>query len=258
MSDAKLYFEEHGEQLLRARGMTKAEFARQMGIHRQNVNQIFATKSIVTLREAARVLEVPFELLISYSEDPLKDQEVSNLERKSPAYIRIMLPYVGFEEHFKVECLGKLIEDPEEISRLAIYNQEEEQFDFTVNLSTHTLCNWIYAVGFRIQTHMYNMGTYVLMDEDMAPIIQMTGCVPIGAVPQADCSDNSVYFVIDENGVIINWPSAPDFSIFSLRGVIPDDAGIGKWELASRILYSIYNANLSDSQLNWIADMIRR
>lgn len=36
----KLYFEEHGEQLLKRKGISKAEFARRLGIHKQNVNSV--------------------------------------------------------------------------------------------------------------------------------------------------------------------------------------------------------------------------
>ena len=259
MEDAKLYFEERGEQLLRARGMTKARFARQMGIHRQNVNQLFTTKNVVVLREAARVLEVPFELLISYVDDPLKDHVKVAADYKVPEYVRITLPYVGFEELFRVECGGDVIDDPYEVRKLAMYNQEDEQFDFTVNLKTGSLNHWIYAVDFRIQAKMEDRGTYTLMDEDMAPIVQMSGCVPRGLIPQSsDCDIDSVDFIIDEDGVITDWPLEPDLSMFSVEGIIPDDFGIGKWSLASRILCDIYNANLSDRQLNWIADMIRR
>lgn len=259
MEEAKLYFEEWGEQLLRARGMTKAKFARRMGIHRQNVNHIFTTKSVLTLQKAAEVLGVPFELLISYVEDPLKDHVKAASEYAVPEYVRIILPYRGFEELFKVECMGEAIEDPDEVWSLAMYDQERDQFDFTVNLKTKKLTKWIYAVDFRIQAKMQDRGTYVLLDKDMAPIIQMTGCVPEGLIPQPDHGDEeSVDFVIGEDGVVVNWPAQPDFSMFSSEGSVPDDAGIGKWSLASRILFSIYDANLSDSQLNWIADMIRR
>ena len=64
MSD-KLYFEVKGEELLQDAGLTKAEFARRLGICKQNVNSMFATKNIIMLRKAADILGVPFELLIS-------------------------------------------------------------------------------------------------------------------------------------------------------------------------------------------------
>ena len=41
-----IYFEEKGLALLKERGMTKAEFARRMGILRQNVNVLFKTNNL--------------------------------------------------------------------------------------------------------------------------------------------------------------------------------------------------------------------
>ena len=73
MSD-KLYFEVKGLELLQGAGLTKAEFARRLGIHKQNVNAVFSTKNIFVLRKAAQILEVPFELLISYTEEPNTDE----------------------------------------------------------------------------------------------------------------------------------------------------------------------------------------
>ena len=73
MSD-KLYFEVMGLELLQGAGLTKAEFARRLGIHKQNVNAVFSTKNIFVLRKAAQILEVPFELLISYTEEPNTDE----------------------------------------------------------------------------------------------------------------------------------------------------------------------------------------
>ena len=74
MRENKLYFEEKGEQLLREKGLSKAEFARRMGIRRQNVNQLFTTKNLFVLRKAADVLGVPFELLIGYAHEPNLDE----------------------------------------------------------------------------------------------------------------------------------------------------------------------------------------
>jgi transcriptional regulator with XRE-family HTH domain len=65
-----IYFEEKGLALLEQRGMTKAEFARRMGIQRQNVNVLFRTNNLETIAHAAEILEVPFALLVSYVEDP--------------------------------------------------------------------------------------------------------------------------------------------------------------------------------------------
>ena len=50
--------------------MSKSEFARQMGIRKQNVNVLFKSKNLVTIRKAADVLGVPFSMLVGYTEEP--------------------------------------------------------------------------------------------------------------------------------------------------------------------------------------------
>ena len=51
-------------------GMTKSEFARQMGIRKQNVKVLFKTKNLETIYKAASVLGVPFAMLVGYVEEP--------------------------------------------------------------------------------------------------------------------------------------------------------------------------------------------
>lgn len=63
------YFEEKGIELLCELGMTKAEFARRMGIQRQNVNVLFKTNNLEIIARAADVLEVPLGLLVGYVEE---------------------------------------------------------------------------------------------------------------------------------------------------------------------------------------------
>ena len=65
-----IYFEERGAMLLEEIGMTKSEFARRMGIQRQNVNVLFKTNNLQIIARAAEVLEVPLALLIGYVEEP--------------------------------------------------------------------------------------------------------------------------------------------------------------------------------------------
>lgn len=65
-----IYFEEKGISLLEQVGMTKSEFARRMGIQRQNVNLLFRTNNLETIARAAEVLEVPLALLVSYVDEP--------------------------------------------------------------------------------------------------------------------------------------------------------------------------------------------
>ena len=66
----QIYFEAKGEALLERIGMSKSEFARRMGIRKQNVKALFKTKNLETIRKAAEILGVPFELLVGYIEEP--------------------------------------------------------------------------------------------------------------------------------------------------------------------------------------------
>ena len=66
----QIYFEAKGEALLERIGMTKAEFARRMGIRKQNVKALFKSKNLETIYKAAHVMGVPFEMLIGYIEEP--------------------------------------------------------------------------------------------------------------------------------------------------------------------------------------------
>lgn len=67
---SQIYFEAKGEALLERIGMTKSEFARQMGIRKQNVKALFKTKNLETIYKAAAVMGVPFEMLVGYVEEP--------------------------------------------------------------------------------------------------------------------------------------------------------------------------------------------
>ncbi|MBR3563089.1 MAG: hypothetical protein IKN93_04610 [Bacteroidales bacterium] len=67
---SKLVFEEKGEEILRKKGIRKAEFARRMGIRKQNVKALFKTKNLDTIFHAAKVMDVPYEMLVGYIEEP--------------------------------------------------------------------------------------------------------------------------------------------------------------------------------------------
>jgi transcriptional regulator with XRE-family HTH domain len=66
----QIYFEAKGEEILEKTGMKKAEFARRMGIRKQNVKALFKSNNINTIYKAASVMGVPFEILIGYVEEP--------------------------------------------------------------------------------------------------------------------------------------------------------------------------------------------
>lgn len=65
-----VYFEEKGPALLERMGMTKSEFARRMGIQRQNVNALFKTNNLEIIARASGVLGVPLAVLVGYVEEP--------------------------------------------------------------------------------------------------------------------------------------------------------------------------------------------
>ena len=68
-----IYFEKNGAKLLKTIGMSKSEFARRMGIQKQNVNILFKTKNLETIHRAAEVMGVPFGLLVGYPDEPETD-----------------------------------------------------------------------------------------------------------------------------------------------------------------------------------------
>lgn len=59
-------FEVHGEELIARAGMKKAEFARRMGIQRQNVKALFRSPKLETIKRVADVLGLPLAYLIGY------------------------------------------------------------------------------------------------------------------------------------------------------------------------------------------------
>ena len=88
-----IYFEEKGEQLLEKIGMPKAEFARRMGIRRQNVNALFKSKDLRVVQKAADVMGVPWIFLVGYAEE----QDI------------YQLPIPSYEEYldFARQCPGE-------------------------------------------------------------------------------------------------------------------------------------------------------
>ena len=58
-----LTFEKDGKNIIKNAGMTLTDFATKMGIKKQNVNALFKTQNITTLRKVANILSVPFEMI---------------------------------------------------------------------------------------------------------------------------------------------------------------------------------------------------
>lgn len=59
-------FEVHGEELIGRMGFTKTEFARLMGIQKQNVKVLFKSPKLETVKRVADVLGLPLTYLIGY------------------------------------------------------------------------------------------------------------------------------------------------------------------------------------------------
>ena len=129
-----IYFEEKGLSLLSLRGISKAEFARRMGIQRQNVNVLFRTNNLEIIARAAQVLDVPLALLVGYVEE----QDVYELP--VPEYHEDALGDVG-EIRPEDVPVGDSIEDIEArrniISRFyhdwKLRNQSLRKFNLSLN-----------------------------------------------------------------------------------------------------------------------------
>lgn len=78
----QIYFEAKGEAVLERIGMSKSEFARRMGIRKQNVKALFKSKNLLTIYKAAEVMGVPFEMLVGYIEDPELCENPVTLQEK--------------------------------------------------------------------------------------------------------------------------------------------------------------------------------
>lgn len=69
MTNEQTYFEKYGDALVKQMGLSKTEFADRMGVSKQNVNLVFKTKNLLTLKKAAQVLDVPLETLIADAQE---------------------------------------------------------------------------------------------------------------------------------------------------------------------------------------------
>ena len=63
----KTYFETHAAEMLKEKLLTKTAFAEKMGVKAQNVNKVFETKNVCTLKKVAQVLDVSLDYLINGS-----------------------------------------------------------------------------------------------------------------------------------------------------------------------------------------------
>ena len=71
--DQKTYFEDHADDLLKERGISKAQFAKAMGVIPQNINKLVGTKNICTLTSIANYLGIPLPLILFGNEEEEQD-----------------------------------------------------------------------------------------------------------------------------------------------------------------------------------------
>lgn len=63
--EQKTYFEEHAEEILKEKNITKAQLAKAMGVAPQNINKLFGTKNAITLSNIATFLNIPLQVLLT-------------------------------------------------------------------------------------------------------------------------------------------------------------------------------------------------
>ena len=67
--DQKTYFEEHADEILKEKGISKAQFAKAMGIVPQNINKLVGTKNVITLTNIANYLDLPLSVILFGEEE---------------------------------------------------------------------------------------------------------------------------------------------------------------------------------------------
>ena len=71
--DQKTYFEDHADDFLKERGISKAQFAKAMGVIPQNINKLVGTKNICTLTSIANYLDIPLPVILFGNEEAVPD-----------------------------------------------------------------------------------------------------------------------------------------------------------------------------------------
>ena len=62
--EQQTYIELHADEILREKGISKAQFASAMGVKPQNFNKLVGTKNVVTLAQIGNYLNIPLQVLI--------------------------------------------------------------------------------------------------------------------------------------------------------------------------------------------------
>ncbi|MBR5398488.1 MAG: hypothetical protein IK103_01695 [Bacteroidales bacterium] len=188
---SQIYFEAKGEALLKQIGMSKSEFARRMGIRKQNVKALFKTKNLETIHKAAGVLEVPFTLLVGYAEEPdLSETPPTSLEE----YKKIVEYYVITENDIPT---GDSNEDRRRRHKiiLSFYHnwkrQNPEAKKYNLNLKDDINIRYVSVEETAGQASFTYLSTLAVLQLDAI----LTNAVLIGTTPANDKKKNQKGFI---------------------------------------------------------------
>lgn len=110
-------------------GLSKSEFARRMGIRKQNVKALFKSKNLETIHKAAIVMGVPFELLVGYVDEPDWDlviEESYGAEEEVITEEDIPKGDTTEERHQRQELIMSFYEDWKRL------NPEQKKYNFAL------------------------------------------------------------------------------------------------------------------------------
>ena len=90
-----------------------------------------------------------------------------------------------------------------------------ERWSAFINVDTGSIANWPIGKSGNFHMKVCDSGVYTLYSENRE-VKKLQDYVPHGLIP-GEYGDY-VAFIIDENGVITNWPKSPDLSGFFING----------------------------------------
>lgn len=91
-------------------------------------------------------------------------------------------------------------------------NESNTLWNITVDIDTGAIQGWPKGETGDVHIKVCDAGVYSLLDADGEEVAKIAGYVPHGVVPGS--YGDYIEMKIDGNGVITNWPKAPDISDF--------------------------------------------
>lgn len=73
--EQQTYIEVHADEILKEKGISKAQFATAMGVKAQNFAKLVGTKNIVTLSQIGNYLNIPLHILI-YGKEEVAERDI--------------------------------------------------------------------------------------------------------------------------------------------------------------------------------------